>query len=67
MGTLNERLADAVVCGSISADRMFDVRWPSRSALQSIHSNLINRESSTASPAAGVEIFRDDAMRATSL
>ena len=67
MGTLNERLADAVVCDSLSADRLFDIRRSPCSALQSIHSNLINRESLTASPAVGAETFRDNATRATSL
>jgi hypothetical protein len=67
MGTLSERLADAVAFGSMSVDRMFDVRWSSRSALQSTHSNLINPESLTASPAVGAEIFRDNATLATSL
>jgi hypothetical protein len=67
MGTLNDQLADAVVCGSLSADSMFGVHWSSRNTEQPIHSNLINPVSSTASPAVGAEIFRDNATRATSL
>jgi len=46
---------------------MFDVHWSSCSALQSIHSNLINPKSLTASLAIGAEIFRDNATLATSL
>jgi hypothetical protein len=67
MGTLSERLADVVACGSRSADRLFDVGWSSRSAVQSTHSILINRESSTASNAIGAERFRDSATLALSL
>ena len=67
MGTLSERLADAVACDSTSADRMFGVRRSSRSALQSIHTGPILCESSMASRAIGAERFRDDATIATSL
>jgi len=71
MGTLSERLADAVASDSNSADRLFDAHWPSHGALQSIHtnlsSNLINRESLTVSHAIGAEEFRDSATQATSL
>jgi len=71
MGTLSERLADAVACGSISADRLFDARWSSCSALHSFHTNLhsipINRASLTVSHAIGAERFRDSAMPATLL
>jgi hypothetical protein len=67
MGTLNERLAEAVACDSMSADRSFHVRWSSRGTLQSTHSNLINRESLTVSHANGAERIRDSATLATSL
>ena len=71
MGTLSERLADAVASDSSSADRLFDAHWSSRGALQSIHTNLhtnlINRESLTVSHAIGAEEFRDSAAPATSL
>ena len=67
MGTLSERLAEAVACDSMSANRKFDVGWSFRNALQSTHSNLIKSESLTASPAIGAERFRDSATLATSL
>ncbi len=67
MDTLSERLADAAVYGIMSADRVFDVHWSSRSALPSAHTDLINRESLTALPAIIAERFRDDATLATSL
>jgi hypothetical protein len=67
MGTLSDRLADAVACGSISANRKFDVGWSFRSALQSAHLNLITRESLTTLPAVGADCFRDSATLATSL
>ncbi len=67
MGTLSERLADAVGCGSTSADKIFDVRRSSCGALQSTHTDPIIRESLTASPAIGADHFRDDVTLATSL
>jgi hypothetical protein len=67
MGTLSERLADAVACGSPSADKSFDVRRSSRSALHSTHVDPIIRESLMASPAVGADIFRDGATLAASL
>ena len=67
MDTLSERLADAVACDGILANRKFDVGWSSRSALQFAHSNLITRESLTTLPAVGADCFRDSATLATSL
>ena len=77
MGTLNERLADAVACGSMSADSGFDVQRSPRTALRNtyidlIHANPIHalpiiRKSLMASPAIGADCFRDDATLATSL
>jgi len=67
MGTLSERLADAVACGSVSADKDFDVRRRSCRALRSAHTNPIIRKSLMASPAIGAERFCDDATLATSL
>jgi hypothetical protein len=67
MGTLSERLADAVACGSTSADRVFDVRQWARSALHSIHTYPIIRESLMASPAIGADHIRDGATLAASL
>jgi hypothetical protein len=67
MGTLSERLADAVACDSVSADKIFVVRRSSRGALQSVPTDLILRESLMASPAIGADSFRDDAPLATSL
>jgi len=59
MGTLIEPLAGAVGCDSTSADRVFDVRRSSRSALHSAPTDPIIRESLMASPAIGAEGFRD--------
>lgn len=67
MSTLSDRLADAVACGSISANRKFDVGWSFRGALQSTHLNLIARESPTTLPVFGADCFRDSATLATSL
>lgn len=67
MGTLMERLADAVARGSTSADRILDVRRSFRSALHSTHIDQIICESSMASPAIGADYFRDGATLATSL
>jgi hypothetical protein len=67
MGTLNERLADAVGCGSTSADKIFDVRRSSCSALHPTHTDPIIRESLTVSPATDADHFRDGAILATSL
>lgn len=67
MGTLSERLADAVASDSASADKIFDVQRLSRSALRSAHTDPIIRESLMASPAVGAEIFRDGATLAASL
>ena len=67
MGTLNERLADAVGYGSTSADKIFDVPGSSRSALHSAHTDPIICESLMVSPATGADHFRDGATLATSL
>ena len=67
MGTLSEWLADAVVRGSKSADKIFDVRGLPRSGLRSTDSDPIIRESLMASLAIGAARFRDDATLATSL
>jgi hypothetical protein len=67
MGTLRERLADAVACGGRSANKIFDVRRLSRSALHSAHIDPIIRESLMVSPATGADHFRDGATLATSL
>ena len=63
MGTLSEWLADAVNCGSKSADKIFDVR----SAQHSAHADPIIRKSLMASHAIGADRVRDDATLATSL
>jgi hypothetical protein len=67
MGTLSERLADAVGCGSTSADKIFDVRLSSCSALYSTHTDRIICESLMPSPAIGADHFRDGTTLATSL
>jgi hypothetical protein len=67
MGTLSERLADAVASDSVSADKIFDVQRSSRSALHSAHTDPIIRASLMASLAVGAEIFRDRATLAASL
>lgn len=67
MGTLNERLADAVGCGSRSADKIVDVPRLSRSALHPAHIDPIICESLMVSPATGADHFRDGATLATSL
>jgi hypothetical protein len=67
MGTLSEWLADAVGCGSNSADKIFDVRRSLGSALYSAHTDSIIRKSLMTSPAIGVDHFRDGGMFAISL
>jgi hypothetical protein len=67
MGTLSERPADAVVCGSRSADKIFDVPRLSCGALRFAHTDRVIRESLMVSPATGAEHFRDGAILATSL
>jgi hypothetical protein len=67
MGTLSERLADAVGCGSTSADKIFDVRVSSCGAPHSTHTDRIIRESLKPSPAIGADHFRDGVPFATSL
>ena len=67
MSTLSERLAGSVACDSGSANKIFDVRRSSRSALHSTHTDPIIRESLMASPAIGAESFRDGATLAASL
>jgi hypothetical protein len=67
MSTLSERLADAVACGSTSADKIFDVRRSSCSALHAARTDQIIRKSLMASHPIGAERFSDGAVRATSL
>jgi hypothetical protein len=67
MGTLSERLAGAVACGSKSANKNFDVQRSSRSALHSTHTEPIIRESLMALPAIGADHVRDDVSLAASL
>jgi hypothetical protein len=67
MGTLSEWLADAVGCGSKSADKIFDVRRSLCSVRHSAHTAPIIHKSLMTSPAIGADIFRDGATFATSL
>ena len=67
MGTLSEWLADAVGCGSKSADKIFDVRRSLGSALYSARTDSIIRKSLMTSPAIGADHIRDGAMFAISL
>ncbi len=67
MGTLSERPADAVACGSISADEIVDAQRSSRSALHFTHTDPFIRESLIGSPAIGAEHLRDGAMVAAPL
>jgi hypothetical protein len=67
MGTLSERLADVVAFDSSSADRVFDVRRSSRSALRFTDTDPNIRESSMAPFAFGADHVRDGAILAASL
>jgi hypothetical protein len=67
MGTLRERLADAVACGSVAADKIFVVRRSSRRALRHISTKPVDRGSLLAPRALGADCFRDVATAALSV